>query len=82
MLELKVMLTDAQTQRIAELAAAHGRSPEDEAIELIRQALLEKFEKRSPAERVRRANEIAAMTPKDRVQTDSTILVRAMRDAI
>jgi antitoxin FitA len=77
MLELKVTLTDAQTQRIAELAATHGRSPEDEAIDLIRQEI-SRMDLR--AERFRRAVEITAMTPKDRVQTDSTILVREERE--
>jgi plasmid stability protein len=75
-LELKLMLTDAQTQRIAELAAAHDRSPEEEAIELIRQQI---FGKKLPSERVRRANAIAAMTPKDRVLSDSVIMVREER---
>jgi plasmid stability protein len=75
-LELKLMLTDAQTLRIAELAAAHGRSSEEEAIELIRQQI---FANESQSERTRRANEIAAMTPKDRVLSDSVIMVREER---
>ena len=79
MLELKVMLTDAQIQRLAELAEEHGRSPEDEAIELIRQEI---FRRDLRAERFRRAEEITAMTPKDRLQTDSTILVRQSRDGL
>lgn len=49
MLELKFTLTDAQTQKLADLADAHGRSPEDEAIELIRQQL---FDSISPSERI------------------------------
>jgi plasmid stability protein len=75
-LELKLMLTDAQTQRIAELAAAHGRSPEEEAIELIRQQI---FDKKSWSERARRANAIAAMTPNDRVLSDRVVMVREER---
>jgi hypothetical protein len=75
--EFKLTLTDAQTQRIAELAEANGRTPEDEAVELIRLAI---FGEPSASERRRRADAIAAMTPKDRVQTDSTILVREDRD--
>ena len=79
MQEFKLALTDAQTQQIAELAAANGRTPEDEAIEIIRQEISRRDLR---TERFRRAEEIIAMTPRDRVQTDSTILVRAMRDAI
>jgi plasmid stability protein len=77
-LELKLMLTDAQTRRIAELAAAHGRSPEEEAVELIRQQI---FDNEAQSERTRRASEIAAMAPKDRMQTDSVATVREERDA-
>jgi hypothetical protein len=75
--EFKLTLTDAQTQRIAELAEANGRTPEDEAIELIRQQL---FDKKSPSERTRRANAIAAMTPKDRVLSCSVTVVREERE--
>jgi hypothetical protein len=78
MVEFKLALTDAQTQQIAELAAANGRTPEDEAIELIRQEI---FRRDLRAERFRRAEEITAMSPKDRAQTGSTIMVRAMRDS-
>jgi plasmid stability protein len=70
--EFKFTLTDAQTQKLAVLAEAHGRSPEDEAIELIRQQL---FDNESTSERARRANEIAAMTPKDRVLSDSVVML-------
>jgi hypothetical protein len=74
--ELKITLTDTQTQKLAELADAYGRSPGDLANELIREQL---FGKESPSERAHRANEIAAMTPKDRVLSDSVIMVREER---
>lgn len=67
---------EATVSGLARLASAHRRSVEAEAIEIIRAALAEEIrpDRRAIAER------IAAMTPKDRVQTDSTLLIREDRD--
>jgi antitoxin FitA len=68
---------ESLVRRIGDLAKAHNRTLDSEAEAILRQAVPAK---KTRAERVRRANEIAAMTPRDRVQTDSTILVREDRN--
>lgn len=67
---------EALVDGLSRLAAEHKRSIEAEVMEIIRSALADqfRFDRRAIADR------IAAMTPKDRVQTDSTILLREDRD--
>ncbi|PSJ52573.1 hypothetical protein [Kumtagia ephedrae] len=62
--------------RLSRLADVHKRSVEAEALEIIRSALAEEVR----VDRLAIADRIAAMTPKDRVRTDSTALVREDRD--
>jgi plasmid stability protein len=78
MRELKVNLDEKLLQRIHRLAKTNGRSFDQEVEAILRKAVPEEepeFDRLSDARR------IAAMTPKDRVQTDSTILVRQERGA-
>ena len=56
-------------------ARLHERSLEDEVRALLSQHVL-----LSPAERVAIADQIRAMTPKNVQQTDSTDMVRELRD--
>jgi plasmid stability protein len=77
MLELKVNLDDAILQRIHHLAKENGRSFDQEVEAILLKAVPDKepeFDRLSDARR------IAAMTPKDRVQTDSAKLVREDRE--
>jgi plasmid stability protein len=74
--ELKVYFDEKLLQRIHRLAKAHGRSFDQEVETILLKAVPEEepeFDRLSDARR------ISAMTPKDRVQTDSTILVREDR---
>lgn len=66
----------AMVKRLSELAVEHRRSVEAEALEIIRSVLVQDM--RSQRQAI--ADEIAALTPRDRVQTDSTILIREDRD--
>lgn len=63
-------------RKLSDLAVLHERSVETEALEIIRSALARdfRFDRRAVADR------IAAMTPKDLSQTDSTLLIREDRD--
>jgi hypothetical protein len=75
--EMNVKIKDEfLLERIADLAKAHNRAPDVEALELIAVGL----EAIEPFDRLKDAKRIAAMTPKGRKQTDSTILVRQDRD--
>jgi plasmid stability protein len=76
MLELKVNLDDAILQRIHRLAKASGRSFDQEVEAILLKAV---SEEEPEFDRLSDARRIAAMTPKGRVQTDSTILVREDR---
>lgn len=67
---------EALVSGLSQLAHVHRRSVEAEALEIIRSAIAEDFR----FDRLAVADRIAAMTPKDRVLTDSTILVREDRD--
>jgi plasmid stability protein len=67
---------EALVDGLSKRAANHSRSVEAEAVEIIRSALAQQ----PRFDRVEVADRIAAMTPKDRVQGDSTILVREDRD--
>ena len=75
--EMNIKIKDERMlARIADLAKEHNRSPDLEAL-VILAAGLDAIE---PFDRVKEARRIAAMTPKGRKQTDSTILVRQDRD--
>lgn len=63
-------------EKLTDLAAANHRSLDSEAEAILRQAIVPK---KSRAERVRRANEIAAMTPRGRILSDSVLMVREER---
>jgi plasmid stability protein len=75
--EIKVNLDDRQLEALEKRAASHGHDVEAEVRAIVDQSL------RVPMTReefTRRAKAIAAMTPPDRVQTDSAILLREDRD--
>jgi plasmid stability protein len=67
---------EALVTKLSLLADAHNRTIQAEAVDIIRSALAEetRLNRREIADR------IAAMTPKGRVQTDSTVLIREDRD--
>lgn len=62
--------------RIADLARAHNRAPDVEALELLAAGL----EAAEPFDLVKEARRIASMTPKGQTQTDSTLLIREDRE--
>ena len=65
---------------LSERARAHRQSIEEEAAAILEQAVgVKKIDR---GERQRSADEIAAMTPKDVVQDDSTLFIRAERDRL
>lgn len=70
-------ISDRAIAQIEELAALHHRSVEEEAADLIERGLNAPL---SPKERYLLAEQIAAMTPKDVIQTDSVELLREDRD--
>ncbi|TPW27048.1 hypothetical protein [Pararhizobium mangrovi] len=76
--ELRIELDDTELVRTLEdLASHHGQTVEAELRSLIENAAAEH---RKRAERVRRAREISAMTPKDIEQSDSVETIRQMRE--
>lgn len=66
----------ALVSKLSELAVEHGRTVETEALSILASAL----KKDEPFDRLAVARQISAMTTKDRVQTDSTLLLREDRD--
>lgn len=70
-------LSERAITQIEERAALNQRSVEDEAAALIERGLDAPL---APMERYLLAEKIAAMTPKDVVQTDSVLLLREDRD--
>jgi plasmid stability protein len=58
-------------------ATAHGHSIEDEVRKMVADAVKPRL---SREEFIRRAEAVAAMTPKGIKQTDSTLLIREDRD--
>lgn len=69
---------DAQTMNVLNrMAEAHGHGVDEEVREIVSRTVRPPM---SRAEFLRRADEIAAMTPKGVQQTDSTKLVREDRD--
>ena len=69
-------LDDKVIQGLEVRARLNGRSPEEEIRALLSQHVL-----LPPAERIAIADRIRAMTPKNVKQTDSTHMIRALRDA-
>jgi plasmid stability protein len=63
--------------RIQELAAVHHRTVEEEAADLLEKAVSESAVR---AARLAAIDRIAAMTPKNVKQTDSTAIIREARD--
>jgi hypothetical protein len=72
-----VKIEDASLAALSELAIAHNHSLELEIHEVLETAVAERLKR---LEFFRRAQEISALTPKDRVQTDSTLIIREERD--
>ncbi len=69
-------LDDGVVERLKSKAKDNGRSLESE----LREILSTEARRASTKELIAEADRIAAMTPKDRPQTDSTILIREDRD--
>lgn len=72
----RIAVDDATLARLTESAGKNGRSVAEEAAEVLRSQV----QRLSREEFVRRADEIAAMTPKGVQQTDSWVLLREDRD--
>jgi plasmid stability protein len=70
-------LSDQTYSLIEERAREHGSTIEEEVAAILEQAV---GARRPPNWRLETANRIAAMTPKDVVQDDSTLFIRAERD--
>ena len=70
-------LDDAVIAKLAELARGNRLSVEEQAQRLLNEAV-DMVDRRR--RRLENADRIAAMTPKEIVQTDSTILLREDRD--
>ena len=76
--ELTIKVGDAETLKApVELAGLHGHPVETEAEELLTKAVKERARR---LDLVRRADEIAAMTPSGVPQTEAAILVREGRE--
>jgi plasmid stability protein len=69
-------LDDGVVEKLKARAKTHHRSLEAE----LREILSTVARRASTKELIAEADRIAAMTPKDRPQTDSTILIREDRD--
>lgn len=72
----RIAVDDETLKRLTDEARRNGRSVAEQAA----MALQAEVRRMSRGEFLRRAGEIAAMTPKAVVQTDSAILVREDRD--
>lgn len=76
--ELTIRLDDGKlVEALTEMAKVRGHSIDEEINEALRRAI-EEHERRM--ELVKRADEIAAMTPKGVRQTDSVEIIREMRE--
>jgi hypothetical protein len=73
----KIAVDNATLARLEEGARVNGRSLEEEASEVLREAT----KSGSRVAALKRFDEIAAMTPKAVAQIDSTLLIRQDRDA-
>jgi hypothetical protein len=65
---------------LSEGARAHRNSIEEEAAAILEKAV--RGEKIDRSEHQKTADAIAAMTPKDVIQNDSTLFIRAERDRL
>ena len=65
---------------LSERARAHRKSIGEEAAAILEKAV--RVDKIHRSERQRISDEIAAMTPKDVIQDDSTLFIRAERDRL
>ncbi len=77
--KITIELDDAALDALSRLAQAHGRSIDEEARAIVADRVAANA-RMNPAEAIRRAREIRAMTPKGAVQTDSVALIREDRD--
>lgn len=77
--KITIELDDAALDALNRLARAHGRSIDEEARAIVTDRVVVRAPM-IPADAVRRAREIRAMTPKGVVQTDSVALIREDRD--
>lgn len=77
--KITIELDDAALDALSRLAQAHGRSIDEEARAIVTDRVAVRTPM-SPADAVRRAREIRAMTPQGAVQTDSVALIREDRD--
>ena len=76
--EMTIKLEDASLlQKLQEMASAHGNSLEAE-VHLLLAGAVARYDDR--LDRVRRAREIRAMTPRGVKQTDSVEIIRRMRE--
>lgn len=71
----RIAVDDATYARLSQQANEHGRTVAEEAAETLRRSTF-----MGKAEFLQMADEIAALTPKHVVQTDSVILIREDRD--
>ena len=72
-----INIEDSSLAALSELAKAHNHSLELEIHEVLEAAVVERLKR---LEFFRRAQEISSMTPKDRSQSDSTLLIREERN--
>jgi len=76
--EIVVKLADDELiKQISDLARIHNRTPEREAEEILRNAA---FRLKLGTKKAQQARRIATMTPGDRKQDDSTILLHEDRE--
>ena len=73
----KIVVDDATMRDLEAAAKTNGRTVSEEVAERLRPPVARRSSKE---ELVARARAIAAMTPKDVVQTDSALLLREDRD--
>ncbi|MEQ1952926.1 hypothetical protein [Mesorhizobium sp. CN2-181] len=74
---INIRIEDAKlVRKLFSLANEHGRSVETEALSILASVLAAEPE----FDRLAVARRISAMTPKDHIQTDSTLLLREDRD--
>ena len=72
-----INIKDASLAALSEMAKAHNHSLELEIHEVLETAVADRLKR---LEFYSRALEISSMTPRDRVQTDSTLLIREERN--
>lgn len=76
--EMNIKVDDERLlEGLSEMAKAHNRSLEMEILGVLQKAVEERNKR---LELIRTAERIAAMTPTDRKQTDSVLMIREDRD--